>query len=113
MINMKAKPLIKTETGYKDCEVKEATHVMLNVPGPFPTRIIPIIIGGTRKGTGNWTWNGDINKPTLKPSILTTGVDEVGAPIRCHTFINDGRVQFLNDCSHKYAGKTVELLDVE
>ncbi len=29
--------------------------------------------------------------------------------VRCHTFITDGRIQFLGDCSHKLAGQTVDL----
>lgn len=33
--------------------------------------------------------------------------------IVCHTWINDGKVQFLSDCSHEFAGQTLDLLDVE
>jgi hypothetical protein len=107
---VKARPLIATETGYRECEVAEATHVMLNMPGPIPTRIIPVMIKGTREGTGNWTWNGDTEKPTLKPSILSRGG---GGDHRCHTFVNDGMVQFLGDCSHELAGQTLPLLEVD
>jgi hypothetical protein len=28
---------------------------------------------------------------------------------RCHTFITDGTVQFLSDCSHALAGQTLDL----
>jgi hypothetical protein len=27
----------------------------------------------------------------------------------CHSFITDGRIQFLGDCTHKLAGQTVEI----
>jgi hypothetical protein len=27
----------------------------------------------------------------------------------CHSFITDGKIQFLSDCTHSFAGKTVEL----
>ena len=30
---------------------------------------------------------------------------------RCHSFIRDGKIQYLNDCTHEFAGKTVELPD--
>lgn len=109
---MKALPMAKTEKGYTPCEPQEATHVRLCLPGPIYNRIIPVMIGGTRKGTPNWTWNGDTEKPTLKPSILTRTEDANGK-ILCHTFITDGKVQFLNDCSHELAGQTLDLLEVE
>lgn len=54
-----------------------------------------------------WAFNGDLVKPTFSPSHLT------GSPgfqkNRCHSFIKDGMIQFLNDCHHGLAGKTVPL----
>ena len=29
----------------------------------------------------------------------------------CHTFVTDGRIQFLGDCTHALAGQTVDLPD--
>lgn len=55
-------------------------------------------------GYGGWTWNGDRDKPTVNPSILNSSP----AP-RCHLFIRDGQIQFLNDCEHELAGKTVPM----
>jgi hypothetical protein len=109
---MKARPYRIVSGGYAECERGDATHVALHFPGgPFPNRMIPVILKGTRAGTGRWSWNGDTERPTLKPSILTWGgsVDTD----RCHTFVNDGMVQFLSDCSHGLAGQTLDLLDVE
>ena len=28
---------------------------------------------------------------------------------RCHSYVKDGQIQFLNDCSHVLAGQTVDL----
>lgn len=109
---MKAQPLKTTANGYTYCEAKEATHVMLNMPGPIATRFIPVMIGGTRAGTGNWTWNGSVDSPTLKPSILSR-CGPADSPTVCHTFVNDGMVQFLGDCTHELANQTVPLLDVD
>ena len=53
---------------------------------------------------GGWTWNGDREKPTISPSILTLLVEP-----RCHSFVTDGRIRFLNDCTHNMKGPTVEL----
>jgi hypothetical protein len=81
-----------------------------------------------------WTFNGNFNKPTFSPSMLyTTGHYIPGhqgrcwcdynkehpnqpAPfgcVRCHSFVIDGKIQFLSDCTHEMKGQTVELLDVE
>lgn len=61
-----------------------------------------------------WGWNGDAIKPTFTPSVLVTysgsdaGVD--GAPpATCHSFVTEGRIQFLGDCTHALAGQTVDL----
>lgn len=113
---MKAKPLKinknKEETGYIQCEVSEATHIELNMPCNLPFRILPIILKGSRDNNAGvvWSWNGDTEKPTLKPSILTKSEYEHK---RCHSFVKDGMVQFLSDCSHENVGKTIKLLEVE
>lgn len=108
---MKAKPVkIKLGEGYISCPIKEATHITINIPGPTGILTLPFILKDSRKGTCCWTWNGDTESPTLKPSILTTSTFE---NFRCHSWINDGFVQFLSDCTHEYARKNLELLDVE
>lgn len=65
-----------------------------------------------------WTWNGEVERPTFRPSILVrTGqavdpnwVREDGDPPEvCHSFVTDGRIEFLSDCSHALAGQTVDL----
>ncbi|MEY5097591.1 MAG: hypothetical protein RJA36_310 [Pseudomonadota bacterium] len=56
-----------------------------------------------------WTWNGDVEKPTLSPSLLTNaGKAHSTAPI-CHCFVRDGRIEFLSDSTHALAGQTVDL----
>ena len=112
---MKAKPVrLLHGVGYEQCPASEATHVTLNIPGPTGQLTLPVIQRGRRDGTGCWTWNGDTESPTLRPSVLTEGYSEViGGKFRCHSWINDGAAQFLGDCSHDLANKTVALLDVE
>ena len=78
-----------------------------------------------------WGWNGSADKPTFTPSILVTSGHysrwhKPGAPCWCstkhpsgddwgfgcgicHSFVTDGRIQFLSDCTHALAGQTVEL----
>ena len=106
---MKAKPVRLTLCdGYVQCAIDEATHVTLRIPGPTGLLTLPVVRRGTREGTGCWTWNGSTDAPTLRPSVLTQAHDW-----RCHSWINDGAAQFLDDCSHDLAGATVPLLDVD
>lgn len=111
---MKAKPVrLIYGKGYQPCAVEDATHVELNVPGPTGRLWLPVILRGTRDGTGCWTWNGSTDAPTLRPSVLTEGYSErSNGPFRCHSWINDGAAQFLSDCSHDLANTTVPLLEV-
>lgn len=106
--------------GYVPCSADEATHVTLIIPGPSGRITLPVIQHGTRAGTGCWTWNGSTEAPTLRPSVLTTGRNFLGGEptdkanwpeFRCHTWINDGKAQFLDDCSHEHRGKTLDLLE--
>ena len=64
-----------------------------------------------------WEWNGSLDTPTLSPSLLIRYVDGESrpewAPMVCHSFIRDGRIEFLSDCTHKLAGQTVDLPDWE
>jgi len=54
-----------------------------------------------------WTFNGDVDKPTFKPSMLVNA--NMPGHIRCHSFVTDGEIRFLNDCDHDLKGQTVKL----
>jgi Family of unknown function (DUF6527) len=75
-----------------------------------------------------WGFNGNLDSPTFSPSYLSKYrhpkgysndnpapkgwkgeyVEEV-----CHSFVTDGKIQFLSDCTHKLAGQTVELENID
>jgi hypothetical protein len=61
-----------------------------------------------------WTWNDDLEKPTFKPSLNCT--IKYGDPDRpnrvCHSFITDGKMQFLGDCTHELKGQTVPMPEI-
>jgi hypothetical protein len=57
-----------------------------------------------------WTWNQDLDRPTFRPSLLC---NPNTPEHRCHSFITDGQIKFLDDCHHALAGKTVDLPDWE
>jgi len=71
-----------------------------------------------------WTFNKDLNNPTFDPSLHITYKHPKGysndnpAPKNydgeyiedvCHSFIRDGMIEYLTDCTHELAGKTIEL----
>lgn len=60
-----------------------------------------------------WQWGGNAEAPTLSPSLLVTYQDlsGEGAHERCHSFIKAGQIEFLGDCTHALAGKTVPIPD--
>lgn len=56
----------------------------------------------------NDTWNVDAEAATINPSVLVHG--DPSTPT-CHSFVTDGRIQFLGDSTHALAGHTVDLPD--
>lgn len=74
----------------------------------------------------NWTFDGNVDAPTFAPSIKVSYrhpkgySNEKPAPLGysgeyvediCHSFVRAGQIQFLDDCTHTLAGKTVPLPD--
>lgn len=57
-----------------------------------------------------WTFNGDVDRPTFRASMLIHEDPNSGRP-RCHSFVTDGKIQYLADCTHAMRGQTVELPD--
>jgi hypothetical protein len=63
-----------------------------------------------------WEFNGDTDSPTFSPSLLVRSERyETGekTPTRCHSFVTDGKIRFLNDCTHDLAGTTVDLAEFD
>ena len=81
-----------------------------------------------------WDFNGDVDRPTFRPSVLVTSGHHMPqwsgngcwctynaehpenpsgfACFRCHSFVTDGQIQFLSDCTHALANQTVPLPDL-
>ena len=76
-----------------------------------------------------WTWNGSTELPTIRASIMAKSghycyhaepgdcwCNDPEAPFACyvcHSFVTDGRIEFLADCSHALAGQTVDLPEID
>jgi hypothetical protein len=95
-------------------------RIMFSCPGCKTAHEITV------DGSRGWTWNGDGNKPTVSPSILAKATrwltdaeyaramagEQIEPELQvCHSFIREGRWDFLGDCSHALAGQTVDIPD--
>lgn len=86
-------------------------------------------------GAETWSWNGSTDKPTFEPSVLAlsrqklndagkaeidnaeregrrvvlTDEHRMTTP-RCHSFVRDGRIEYLSDSEHHLAGQTVDMV---
>lgn len=61
---------------------------------------------------GRWAFNRNRVRPTFTPSLLVRGVvsaENDPTPTRCHSYVTNGEIRFLDDCTHKLAGQTVPL----
>lgn len=68
---------------------------------------------------GRWTFNGDVERPTFKPSInicCNPKDHKEYRPecptTRCHFVITDGEISFGDDSTHALAGQKVPLPDL-
>jgi hypothetical protein len=85
---------------------------------------------------GRWTFNENYENPTFSPSILVHATEmtekgiadyeawcKLGYPNRdesfesvqivCHSFVTDGKIQYLSDCTHALAGQTIDLTPID
>jgi len=62
----------------------------------------------------SWAWNRDMESPTFTPSIhAKIEYSEPGrSPKICHSFVTNGWIRFLGDCTHDMAGQSIELPEI-
>jgi hypothetical protein len=107
----------------------EAGKVSFLCPGCKDSHVVRIVPDGQLPC---WGFNGNYEKPTFVPSYLlkATWSDPPVTPENlaewkrnpwpqkkldhvCHSFVTDGQIKFLNDCTHALAGQTVLLVAEE
>ncbi len=60
-----------------------------------------------------WKFNGSLDKPTFDPSILIHNVTAPDGKIiqpRCHLYVREGQLHFLDDCEHEYKNRVVPMV---
>lgn len=100
-------------------------RLAFSCPGCGMLHAVNVITGSPHP---RWDYNGDPERPTFRPSILVTH-DRWEPPITvenlaayeaapwpqavrrhtCHSYVTEGRIQFLEDCTHALRGQTVPL----
>lgn len=101
------------------CRLSTDKTLLFWCPGCDEAHGIPV------DGSRGWTWNGDLEFPTTEPSILVKGnaygPDKMTfnkydgpfpcelTPTVCHSYIRNGKIEFLADCTHALAGQIVDL----
>jgi len=79
-------------------------------PGCWQTHQVWTAESGPRRP--RWSFNGDIDSPTISPSLRVRYYSsEQEKDVVCHSFIKDGKIQYLNDCTHELTSQTVEIPD--
>jgi hypothetical protein len=63
-------------------------------------------------GNQRWMFNGNYEKPTITPSILTTYPRNGTTDYKCNAQITDGKITYSKDSTHLLAGVTVDLPDI-
>lgn len=95
--------VIKTYTGPDGNETDYAFFYCPGCQHPHAVRT---------NGNYRWEWNLSVEKPTFSPSLLVIKPDPNNQEIdleRCHSYVIDGKIKFLSDCTHDLRGKTVDL----
>lgn len=98
-------------------------------PGCHSNHVVNI----TGSGNARWSFDGNYERPTLSPSVLVRvghhipgrnsecwcdynrgkSPEEIDFEcVCCHSFVRNGYIEFLPDCSHGLAGQTVPLPDL-
>ena len=107
------------------------TTATIRCPGCGEFHSMQVAPSGGPVSGPNWGFNGNLEKPTFTPSILSRSGHYASHFVPgsscwctynaehpedatfncniCHSFVTDGRIQFLNDCTHALAGQTVDL----
>lgn len=68
-------------------------------------------VGG--KERPQWTFNENFDLPTFSPSLLVYAEHDGKRETLCHSFVTNGRIQFMTDSKHKSSGKTMDLPEIE
>jgi len=100
-------------------------HKVENEPGKFML-FCPACKCGHWFNDTIWQFNGDMENPTISPSLLVRSGHYAEGKTKedcemckkerkfchiCHSYVTNGKIEFLSDSTHDMAGQTVDLED--
>lgn len=96
---------------------KQFVGYMFECPGCGSWHSLRTVPGG---GYPCWEFDGDMEKPTFKPSIISRWDKWVGPQDSghfeeqvCHFFLRKGVFEFLSDCTHSKAGEKLPMIPID
>lgn len=60
-----------------------------------------VVIAGDRR----WDWNNSREQPTFRPSVRVREFLGETVTRTCHSYVTNGVIEFLGDCTHDLAGQ--------
>jgi hypothetical protein len=130
---MKVKQIVDEQgrlVGYRfHCPGCDESHTLPVRPIPRGVLECPDVVTWA-----HWLFNEDLAAPTFSPSVsiksghycdgdktdcwCTYYKQHPNEPVMyacfiCHSFVRNGRIEFLHDCTHALAGQTVDLPDIQ
>lgn len=85
----------------------QGCHALHSVRVQLATRL-----NGVKDGP-LWSWDGNLDAPTISPSVKCTWEYGDGEPAGCcHLFLKAGVIEYLGDCTHECKNLKVRLLDL-
>ena len=61
-------------------------------------------------GDGKWSFDGNMDAPTINPSIKAIRHYK-DVEFVCHSYVRNGRIEYQGDSTHSLAGQSIELPD--
>jgi hypothetical protein len=95
------------------CEFAEAQFIEFRAPDLFGEHILRIKVIEGAKPAPVWKLSGGEHRASLLPSVLIKTVDAKGKEWISHFYVSRGRIRYLNDCTHKHAGHTLDMLEID
>jgi hypothetical protein len=111
-------PILLNHKKFKEADMKvkedidQAGVFLFDCPGCKSLHAVHTITPNSRGAL--WEFNGNVDKPTFSPSIIVSWEYQATQQKHvCHSYVTDGKIQFLSDSTHSLAAQIVELPDYE
>lgn len=89
----------------------EGSLLVYYCPGCKYEHSVPV--NTTQHVKGSWLWNGDVDKPTLTPSVRHYYTKPKGGEVTtCHYHLREGVLDYCGDSQHVLKGQKIALPNI-